>query len=1045
MASSNSLIRGHLLSYTIALSILVVLINPAFGAASAPKIAYNQDIRPILSENCFKCHGTDRGKRQADLRLDKRQEALSHGAIVPGHPEKSQLIARIMADSLPTLMPPKATHKSLTPTQKNLLARWIKEGAVYQEHWAYVSPQRPAVPIVKKSKNLVKSAIDAFLLSRQEQKNILPSPPADPRTLLRRVSLDLTGIPPTPEELRDFLSVRSPNAFEKVVDRLMKSPRYGERMAVPWLDVVRYADTVGFHGDQNQNAWAYRDYVINAFNNNKPFDQFTREQLAGDLISYPTLETRTATCFIRLTMMTREGGAQAKEYLAKYTADRVRTVGMAWLGSTLACCECHDHKYDPFSTKDFYSMGAFFADLKQWGVYGYSSSSPEPELIGVENDHPFYPEIKVDSPYLRQRIAAANEKIKSFCQEAEPKTSEAKAAYDLWRKSSVDFLTHHSDGWETPMLKEADVTDAAIADKPDPKAPPIKTNFVKPLQDGSLLLTASSPDNFIVSLHPESRNIAAFRIELLPRPENAGSILRAASKMDRLNLEAVVMKADGSKHPISFRYANANYYQPDYESGFEIIGIQRRGWKLSETHAKDSHLSTWIPDSPIKLEPTDSISFTFKGMKLGCIRIADSPFAPETISSTGPSAALSEQLKNRSALNTLQSYLTSTASSTEAFAKIKEQEAEILSCRGGKTPVMVAEAVTPKISRVLPRGNWQNENGEIVIPAVPHFLPQATLPAGKRLTRLDLANWIVSPENPLTARVFVNRLWKQFFGMGLSDQVDDIGTQGELPIHQDLLDWLALEFRDRGWDIKHIVKLIIMSSAYRQSSRPRPELRSIDPANRLFAFQNPRRLDAEFVRDNALKIAGLLNTDLGGPPVHPYQPAGYYANIQFPDRDYIPERDERQWRRGIYTHWQRTFLQPMLAAFGAPSREDCTAFRIMTNSPQQALTLLNDPEFVEAARVFAAHILASTSDDSTRLERIFIQALARNPRPNERKSLLEFLTQLRQAYHEKPDDAKKLLQIGFASTPTTADPIELAAWTSLCRVVLNLHETITRY
>jgi hypothetical protein len=833
-----------------------------------------------------------------------------------------------------------------------------------------------------------------------------------------------------------------------VVDRLLQSPRYGERMAVPWLDVVRYADTVGFHGDQNQNAWAYRDYVIQAFNSNKPFDQFTREQLAGDLLPNPTPETRTATCFTRLTMMTREGGAQPKEYLAKYAADRVRTVGMAWLGSTLACCECHDHKFDPFLTKDFYSLGAFFADIKQWGVYADYDYTPNPELRGVGNDHPFPPEIQVDSTYLEQRIVRTRERERRIVLENDPQQAAARPAFDAWRQESLAFLTQHPDGWETAAAPEMQVQEAAEADRPAEKPAPPNAAFSHAEPDGSLLITAAAPANIALRFRPQTARVAALRIELLPHTANGGGILRAGGSPGTLSVSASVQRAAGGPaQPVAFRYASANFAEPRYDSGFEIIGVQS-GWKLSESHTQEANRSTWILDTPLTLEPGDRMTLTFRNAKVGCLRIAASPFAPETPEAAGPAATLREALADPVAATRQDvrlAYLAGTAWKPEAFAQLKAQEADYLACRGGRTPVMVAVATTPLVTRVLPRGNWQNESGEIVQPAVPHFLPQPKN-TGTRLTRLDLANWLVSPDNPLTSRVFVNRLWKQFFGVGLSDTVEDLGAQGEWPGQPELLDWLAVEFRKSGWNIKHMVRLIVISSAYQQSSRPRPELRSIDPANRLFASQNPRRLDAEFVRDNALAISGLLCTDLGGPPCKPYQPAGYYANIQFPDRDYIADRDERQWRRGVYMHWQRTFLHPMLANFGAPSREDCIAARTIANTPQQALTLLNDPEFVEAARAFALRLLAGhPTTDAGRLDSAYALALSRAPRPRERQSLLAFLASVREAYRTRPDDAKKLLAIGYAPVPAGSDAVELAAWTSVCRVLLNLHETITRY
>ncbi len=1042
--------RGLRFMLRVCLVCLIAATLPALqrqASADAPRVQFNRDVRPLLAENCFACHGPDRNKRQADLRLDLRSSALERGVIVPGHPEKSPLVARIMSGNSSLLMPPAASHRSLDPAQRALLARWIKQGAEYQAHWAYILPAHQSIPVVTRAKSRVQNPIDAFIFSRLEQKGILPSPEADRRTLLRRLTLDLIGLPPTPQELQAFLADRSPDAYEKVVDRLLRSPRYGERMAVPWLDVVRYADTVGFHGDQNQNAWPYRDYVINAFNSNKPYDQFTREQLAGDLLPNPTLETRTATCFIRLTMMTREGGAQPKEYLAKYAADRVRTVGMAWLGSTLGCCECHDHKYDPFSTKDFYSMASFFADVKQWGVYEDYDYTPNPELRGINNDSPFPPEIKVVSPYLQARMTQAREQLRRIALGTEPKQTTDRAAYDAWRDESAQFLATHPDGYEGAPLNDVQILDAKEASK-SASNPPANPAFYTAQTDGSLLLTSDAPANAAIRFRPQSGRIAALHIDLLRHAANGGAIYRAGGGPGTLLVNAYVHRADGSVQPIAFRHGTANYAEPRYSNGFEIIGLQH-GWRLSDVHAHEAHHSTWTLETPLKLNPGDRIAVAFNNVKLGCIRLSTSPFVPQTPDLDWPSRTLREALVDpvgQAKPEALLAYLESTAWNADAFAQIKTQEADYLACRDGVTPVMVAEAVKPPITRVLPRGNWQNESGEIVEPAVPHFLPQPQHTPGTRLTRLDLANWIVSPENPLTARVFVNRLWKQFFGFGLSDTVDDLGVQGELPSHPELLDWLAIDFREHAWNIKRVVKQIVMSSTYRQSSRPRPELRNIDPGNRLLAGQNPRRLDAEFVRDNALAIAGLLTTDLGGPPCKPYQPAGYYANIQFPDRDYIADRDDREWRRGVYMHWQRTFLQPMLANFGAPSREDCIAARTVANTPQQALTLLNDPEFVEAARVLAAHLLAaSASTDAARLERAYVQALARAPKPNETQSLLTFLHAVRQAYHERPEDAKLLLHIGYAPTTSDPDTVELASWTSVCRVILNLHETITRY
>jgi len=1030
-------LTGRLRTTTIVFGIVISGLGTAAHAADVTGLVYNRDVRPLLSENCFACHGPDKNKRQAGLRLDVREDAISHKAIVPGKPQESRLITRILATDADMQMPPASSHKQLTATQKEILRRWIAGGAGYQPHWAYIAPQRPTVPkIDPKLGWTVRNPIDAFILDTLHQKHITPSPQADKAMLLRRVTLDLIGLPPTPQEVQTFLADTSPNAYEKAVDRLLASPRYGERMAVPWLDLVRYADTVGFHGDQNQNAWAYRDYVVSAFNANMPFDQFTREQIAGDLLPNPNPTQLTASCFNRLNMMTREGGAQPKEYLAKYAADRVRTVAMTWMGSTMGCCECHDHKYDPFKQRDFYAMASFFADIKQWGVYMDYGYTPNPDLRGFSNDHPFPPEIKVQSPYLQQRIARAQSRIQTLAAQTGPTLQQNGASHDAfrqWLTAESNFLKQHPDGWETP--------------KPETTTPETTTFRAEP--DGSALLTGKPTTPAELRLHPTADRIAAIRLELLPHSQNGNSVFRKSQKPGMLTLTIGVRNVAGKVRAVPLRYASATYAEPRYVNGFAMLGVQR-GWKLAPEHPEEARTSIWLPDMPLQLAPDETLVLTFPEAGVGCVRASVSPFVPDNPDTLTLPSTLRQTIEQPDApanqASALRLYLCGTAWNKEAYAQVKTAEADIEACRQGWTPVMVTQAQTPITTRVLPRGNWQDESGAVVTPAVPAFLPGASARTEPRQTRLDLANWIMAPDNPLTARVFMNRLWKQCFGNGLSAQVEDLGAQGEWPTHPELLDWLAIEFRDSGWNVKKMVRLIVTSATYRQSSNLRKELHDQDPLNRLLASQNPRRLEAEFVRDNALAIAGLLNVDLGGPPCAPYQPAGYYVNIQFPNRNYVADTDEREYRRGVYMHRQRTFEHPMLANFDAPSREDCVASRTVANTPQQALTLLNDPTFVEAARVFAADLLqAKPPTDAARLSTAFHKALARAPKPREQQSLFAFLQQMRIAYHERPQDAQNLIKVGIAPLDKTSDPIELAAWTSVCRVLLNLNETITRY
>jgi hypothetical protein len=1028
------------------------------SARSAGTVEFNRDIRPILSENCYFCHGPDKKHRDSGLRLDIRDEAVAKEAIVPGKPEESELIERINSDDEFERMPPKKSTKRLTTAQKELLQRWIAEGAEYQPHWAYVVPERPAVPAVK-ARDRVRNPVDAFVLKTLEAKKLAPAPEADRRTLVRRLSLDLTGLPPTPLEVAAFLDDTDPRAYERLVDRLLDSPHYGERMAVPWLDLVRFTDTVGYHGDQNQRIFPYRDYVIAAFNDNKPFDEFTIEQLAGDLLPDPTVDQLVATGFNRLNMMTREGGAQPKEYLAKYAADRVRTVATTWLGATLGCAECHDHKFDPFTTRDFYRLEAFFADVKQWGVYSDYGYTPNPELKGWNNDYPFPPEIEVGSPYLVRRQKKLEAQIQQlFAATAATVDPDALAA---WTRDCVAFLDVAPSGWAfAPIEVEAAPGPAPKAKAARKKATASPTDRpaveeILPQDDRSLLL-AGKAGRYRFRMEPVPGWLAAIRLEVLPHAEHRGKITRDGSASTLIQLSAALRRAGtGKETPLAIAQADADHKDPRYASTAEIIGV-RSGWKTSSRHPDAPQTSVWWLDRPIRLAEGDEVVVTVKSDNAGCVRLALSPFGAEDPRRTEVDPSLIEALRSAAADRTprqtarLQAaYLLGTGHDAAALAKLRALQTERLECRDARVFTQITQAREPLVTRVLPRGNWQDESGAVVTPGVPEFLsPPSSGESERRLTRLDLARWIVARDNPLTARVFMNRLWKQFFGNGLSGVLDDVGAQGEWPTHPELLDWLAVEFRDHGWDIKRMVKILAMSATYRQESRQRPQLREIDAGNRLLAQQSPRRLEAEFVRDNALAIAGLLCDDVGGPSVHPYQPADYYENLQFPDRDYSADRDDREYRRGVYMHWQRTFLHPMLANFDAPSREECTAVRTVANTPQQALTLLNDPTFVEAARVLAATLLALPCDsDADRLDVLYTRALGRPARAVERTSLLAFLDRMRRTYHDSPEDAAKLLKVGFTPPPASlaGKETEAAAWTSVCRVVLNLQETITRY
>ncbi len=709
---------------------VVALGRPVATAADVPQ--YNRDVRPILSESCFSCHGPDRKARKGKLRLDVRDEAVKARAIVPGVAKESELVRRIFASDVKDQMPPPKSHKKLTPDQKETLRRWVASGAEYQAHWAYIAPVRSAVPPYA-FPALGRNPIDAFIQLPLAAKGIQPAPEADRRTLLRRLSLDVVGLPPTIAEVLSFLADSSPAAYEKQVDRLLKSPHFGERMAQHWLDVARYADTVGFHGDQNQNAWAYRDYVIEAFNRNKPFDQFTLEQLAGDLLPSPTPEQRVATCFNRLNMMTREGERQAKEYLARYTADRIRTVGMAWLGSTLNCCECHDHKFDPFTMKDFYSLGAFFADVKQWGIYQDYEYTPNPELKGWSNDHPWPPEIVVGSPALARR----EERLRGQIEQAVAAASPPAEAFKTWKQQTLAFLQKHPTGWETPKpsvtageptpAKEAHrrhKTETAPASAPSGKldakqSAPAESAIVE--TNGRVVFASAPAAPTEIELRPEPGWLAAAKLELLPDPRHAKRIVRTGTSTT-VQPRFAILREDGTVHSLRIRHAQADHYATQYANGFEVIGVQSK-WKTDPALVGKPHTAIYFLDRPVRISRGDRLRLKLSDHVLGCIRVSTSPVAPPDLAHPEFPTNFASTLAGASTASAC--YLRSTAWKADAFKRVGELEAEVLACRDGRTPVMVTEQTDkPLTIRVLSRGNWMDESGPVCRPETPHFLPK---------------------------------------------------------------------------------------------------------------------------------------------------------------------------------------------------------------------------------------------------------------------------------------------------------------------------------
>lgn len=1038
------------------------LIVSASGEPIPEQIEFNRDVRPILSNTCFKCHGPDSDNNQSKLRLDLRELAIEPHVnkagrtitgIVPGKPAESEVWMRLTSSDPVKVMPPPDALHQVTEDDRTVIKRWIEQGAEYQPHWAYIMPRKVAPPAVS-STDLARNAIDQFIVHELEEQGVAPLPEADRATLLRRASLDITGLPPTPSDLQAFLAEDRPESFERAVDRLLQSPHFGERMAVPWLDLVRFSDTVGIHGDQRQNIFPYRDYVIDAFNQNKPYDDFVREQLAGDLLPDATSEQIVATGFNRLNLMTREGGAQPKEYLAKSAADRVRAVSTAFMGSTVGCAECHDHKYDPFTTRDFYSLAAYFGDVKQWGVYSDYKYTPNPELKGFNNDFPFPPEMDVESDYLKRRAArlqAAQVTRISEVVDSILARPEGRSRVIDWARDNADLLLASNGGWSALEINEVTGDDATK---------------VSQLTDGSVRMEnipkseQKGDNNFGTKmvLSPASGMIAAVQLEAIPDLQGSGTVARSSFGSFTVS-PTIELRREGAAEAEKLELAGGF---PDRDSwtfsnAYMVTSVEAR-WRTDPQFAHETQRVIYQLESPIEIGEGDEFVVTLKTSDLARARLSASPLglrrSGETVAGDLSSTIATAVTSGGAILSEAQWRLLATeyfkgtgATDAASYATALETLREIATCRDGMAFTMITEAAEPLETRVLPRGNWQDESGDVVQPAPPRFLAKNVSVSGERATRLDLADWIVSPENPLTARTQVNRLWNQFFGTGLSAVVDDLGLQGEYPSHPELLDWLAVEFVESGWDVKAMVRLMVNSATYRQRSTFREDMQMVDPDNRLLASHPSRRLEAEFVRDNALFAAGLLDPEIGGPSATPYQPEGYYVSLNFPKRQYQADLDERQYRRGVYTHWQRTFPHPMMANFDAPSREECTADRTVSNTPQQALTLLNDPTFVEAARALAERAMteAADTDFKSRIEHAYQLVLARSPTEREAEGLKEFYFTQHANYSDETEDAAKLAAVGIRPANAMLDGVELAAWTQIARVLLNLNETLMRY
>ncbi|HAX42577.1 MAG TPA: DUF1553 domain-containing protein [Bryobacteraceae bacterium] len=1032
-------------------------------AAAAPGVDFNREVRPILSDNCFHCHGPDSATRMANLRLDTEEGARK--AIEAGNSAKSRLFVRVSHAKKPLRMPPPASGLSLTDAQVDTLKRWIDEGAKWDEHWAYRAPKRPAPPVVN-AKSWVKNPVDLFLLARLEREGLKPAKAAPRETLIRRLSFDLTGLPPTPEEVAAFVNDRATGAYERLVDRLLASPHYGERMAMEWLDLARYADTHGFHIDSHRDMWPWRDWLIRAFNRNQPFDQFTVEQIAGDLLPDATLDQKIASGFNRNHMINFEGGAIPEEYQTEYVVDRVDATATVWMGLTMGCARCHDHKYDPISQKDFYRFAAFFNTTSEEGLDGRYG-----------NAKPFLP---LPNEAQQQRLDAIDAKTEARRAELDDEVIEL--LLRRWQRERFD----HVPASPVRGLRAWYELDGNLSD--------ISGQFRHGrVLTGDIAFGAGSIRN---GANFDSATVAEFPASALDvsRPFSVSVWVRAGRQQGQPILQQLELSSGGMKgfelalakprtlprlrrgHPVEIRLLGGDPGRALIVRSRDYVFLQNDNHHLSVTgdgSGRAAGLRLFVDGKPVALDVVQDTlpegfrveapltigaakaGAPFKG-RIDDLRFYDRPLGEGEVEQLAVRYPVEVVLatpgkRNRETAGALRDYYLK----HEAPEQFREAYRELLALREERidlveeipTVMVMDEAETPRDTYVLGRGDY-TQKGEKVLPGVPAMLPP--LPSGEKANRLTLARWLTSPEHPLTARVAVNRYWQMLFGFGIVKTSEDFGSQGEPPVHQELLDWLAVEFVESGWDVKGLIRLIVTSAAYQQQSQVTPELLERDPENRLLARGPRRRLPAEMVRDNALAASGLLVKTIGGPSVLPYQPPGLWEELAFGEaftaQEYEQDHGDKLYRRAMYTFWKRTAPPASLVTFDAPDREKCTSRRAVTNTPLQALVTLNDPTYVEAARHLAARVLSDVSarNDDMRLRKAFQLVTARLPQAQELRVLRGALAHQVGAYQRDPEAARALLAVGEKPAEAAIEAPRLAAWTNICTILLNLDESVTK-
>jgi hypothetical protein len=1019
-------------------SVSTVLAVAGFCAAAEPDnkplpdhIEFNRDIRPILSENCYSCHGPDAGQRKANLRLDTKDGFLTaiknKFPVVPEHPERSELFRRITAEKPDERMPDPGSNKHLSARQIALMKKWIEQGAAWQGHWAFTAPMRPTVP--DQESKWAHNPIDRFIESRLYAENLAPAAEADKTTLIRRVTFDLTGLPPTLAEVDAFLADSSPEAYDKVVDRLLANPHYGERMALDWLDASRYADTHGYHIDSGRDMTRWRDWVINSFNNNKPFDQFTIEQVGGDLLPNATVDQKIASGFNRNAMINFEGGAIPEEYLTQYLIDRVSTTSTVFLGLTLNCCQCHDHKFDPFTQKEFYQMYAFFNGIKENGLDGQAgNAAPILKLPNADQKSELSKLVAQITP-LEKKLTAPDDALD--------------AAQLAWEKSLTDVSAGQ---WTTVAAgKMSSESGATLAPQPDGSI------FV----DGAPAAT----DVYTIELLASSDKVASIRIEALPDERLQAN---GPGRSPNGNFVLTAARASIGDKPLTLSAANADYSQDRFVASSLVRPNARSGWAIFPEVGKPHSLMLGLKEPTtealsLKLE----FKSNFANHEIGRFRVyvSSQPLPDRKMMPAPITKILALAPDHRSPQETIDLRSWYRGQMVDEFKPVAKELASLRKQRDKfeaeiPSTMVMEEMAKPRDTFILVRGQY-DKFGEKVSPNTPAALPP--MAANASHNRLGLAEWIVDRGNPLTARVTVNRIWQTFFGAGIVKTPGDFGTQGDVPSHPELLDWLAVQFRDgdadtRAWDVKALVRLIVTSATYRQSSHVTPAMLAADPEDRLLEHAPRFRLNAEFIRDEALADGGLLDSRIGGESVFPYQPAGLWEELmsrsdgaKWTAQTYTQSHGPDLYRRSMYTFWKRTSPPPALSAFDAPDREVCAVKRTRTNTPLQALVMWNDPTYMEAARKMAERVmLADHPSVENRIIDAFRIATGRKPTDKEVTVLKKVFDAQLDGYRNNPAAVQKVLSIGEAPRNTELDQTRLAAWTMVCSTILNLDETITR-